>query len=185
MLRWLLTAVMTSLVVITPQENKPHAGQGKPQAGQPASAPATQPITRKPQQVDILQKLLERQARAEPIPAREPDSQATGRRTSGNGMGTSVDSATLLLEGTMLIERPGHFVLDGDRAEFVFTPDGSQRVLPAMEILRTQLLETLESEAQRGGTEFIISAEVTRYHKKNYIILRKVLRRVDNGNISP
>jgi hypothetical protein len=184
MICWLITTVAASVLVIAPQD-KPQTNQAAPPPARPATQPASQPTARRPAQVDILQKLLERQTRAEPIPARQPEGNAERRMVPDARAVTSPDGAPLMLEGTMVIERPGRLVVDGDRVEFVFSTDEYQRAAKTMEILRNQLLEAMEAEAQRGGGEFIVSGEITRYRNRNYLLLRKVLRRVDNGNLSP
>ncbi|MFO0837202.1 MAG: hypothetical protein U1D55_01650 [Phycisphaerae bacterium] len=97
----------------------------------------------------------------------------------------AAEDASLLLEGTMLVDRPGRIVIRGERAEFEFAPDASGKGARSMEILRTQLLEYMEREAAGGVSEFTVSAEVKRYRGRNTIELVKVARRIDHGNLGP
>ncbi len=199
MARWLVAAILASASLGTMgQESasrqtqsaapagsfKPAPTQTAPPASQPATQPTSEPTLRRPQQVDVLQKLLERQVRPEPILPEQPE-RRPGRKLPDANAVTASDGSPLLPEGTVLIERPGRLVVHEDRAEFVFAPDENHRAAATMEILKSQLLEAMESQAEGGDNQFIISAEVTRYHGRNYIILRKVLRRVPNGNLTP
>jgi hypothetical protein len=91
----------------------------------------------------------------------------------------------LLLEGTMLVERAGRLVRDGEKSMFEFVSEAGDEHLHSMELLPSQLLEAMENEAEQGGETFIVSGEVTRYRGRNYLRLVKVLRRVGHGNLAP
>jgi hypothetical protein len=54
-----------------------------------------------------------------------------------------------------------------------------------MEFNKNRWLEAMEAEAEAGVTEFIISAEVTRYRGRNYLNLLKYRRQISHGNLTP
>lgn len=150
-------------------------------ASQPTPAPATQPadaVLRQPEQADLLRKLLARRQRPEPILPRT-DGPSTAEAKVGP------DGHPLLVEGTFIAERPGRLEHEDGEAYYVFNLDGEGAGPRRIPILRNQLLELLEQEAQAGYQEFIVSADVTRYRGSNYLLLRKVLRRLSNGNLGP
>ena len=171
-----LTA-FTALLVAYPQE-KPKSDV-KPTDSQPASRPTdSSPTLRKPAQAEVLRNLLAQQDR--PVPVRPlPSGKAPAQASVGP------DGQPLLLEGTFLVERPGRLTHEAGRAVFVFHGDGEHTGTRSMPILESQLLETIEHEADAGYSEFIVSGEITRYKGRNFLLLKKVLRRVANGNISP
>ncbi len=177
MLRWIMTTIVAGLLVLQPQQ-KP-APEAKPADTQPASQPAdANPTLRKPSQAEILKNLLSRKDRAVPV---RPIPSGSGRSKPTVGP----DGQPLLLEGTFLVERPGRLIHENGRPSFVFQGDGESTATRSMVILESQLLETMEREAEAGYSEFIVSGEVTRYNGRNYLLLKKVLRRVANGNLGP
>lgn len=177
MIRWLLPALLMLTLIGSAQDASSPADQ--PPASQPATQPAEQQTTlRKPEQARMLQILLDQQDRPVPIKAQTA--------LSGGGPGESApDRIPLLLEGTLLVERPGRLSRDEERPKFTFRSESGSAGPRAMPILESQLLETMEREADAGFNEFIITAEVTRYRGQNYLLLRKVLRRTEHGNLSP
>jgi len=46
-------------------------------------------------------------------------------------------------------------------------------------------LEVMENEFETGVTEFVVTAELTRYRDRNYLLLRKCQRRISHGNLAP
>jgi hypothetical protein len=151
------------------------AADAKPATTQPAKREGT---LRKPEQAQILEHLLGQKdvvpLQPQTTPGRRPEQDAAGP-----------GAQPLLLEGTLLVERPGRYVEQSGRAVFICRVDTEDSAPRKMPILENQLLETMEREAQAGFSEFIVSAEVTRYRGKNYLLLKKVLRRASHGNLSP
>lgn len=152
-----------------------------PQA--PASRPASQPASRdagyrKPIQARELEPLLRGQEARPvlPTPVGREQELASARRAA---------EAALFLDGEPLVDRPGRLVRRGERCEFVFRLDDTSQKTATLELHRNQLLEAMEDEAESGATEFIVSGEITRYRGTNGLLLRKVLRRVSNGNVAP
>ena len=176
----LLIALAFTLVSAAPQE--PPAPI-PPADSQPTSQPAGSGSSlRKPQQAEILRKLLLQREPTQPI-LPTPDATTPAETASQPATGTS--PGQLLVDGTFIVERSGRLVIENNRALFVFHVDGDNLDLPAMELNPNQLLETMEREAELGFTDFVISAEVTRYRGHNFLNLRKVLRRIEHGNLGP
>jgi hypothetical protein len=165
-------------VVLIGQDKGAEPPATKPAESQPATQPADSSL-RRPQQVEVLKGLLGRQDRAAPV---RPEPQKRGPESAPSA---GADGQGLLLEGAFLSERSGRLVHEGGRAKFVFNVDGAGQSPRSIDILENQLLEAMEREAESGFGDFIISAEVTRYQGRNFLLLRKILRRVDHGNLGP
>ena len=180
MFRFLLATLIAGACVLDPPQEDVAAA--KPGESQPASQPAGQTVSpRNPTQARILQELLRdaEQTRPTPIlsdPGVEEDSPA--------GVGDGQKS--LLPDGYGLVERPGRLVRSGERVKFHFTSGSPAGDAPdVMEFNKNRWLEAMEAEAEAGVTEFIISAEVTRYRGRNYLNLLKYRRQIAHGNLSP
>jgi hypothetical protein len=178
MLSWILTAFCA--MCVAGQGEGPQQAPTQPAASQPSTQPAESGgILRKPAQANILKGLLRQAERPAPIRPAESAAPKKGGVTKG------ADGLPLLLEGTMLIERPARLIHEDGRAKLVLLTDADSQTPRILEVVPSQLLEALEREERAGFSEFIVSAEVTRYKDRNYLVLRKVLRRVGNGNVSP
>lgn len=181
MFRWIYVVACASLLVA----QTPPSGSTEPESpqSQPASRPAAPasglPV---PAQAEILKNLLGREARPTPIRPRESTELTTNEAAAA---GLDPDGQPLLLEGTFIVERPGRLVREGGRAKFVFYQQEGGTGPRHIEILQSQLLEVMEREAESGLTEFVVSGEVMRYRDRNFLLLRKILRRVDHGNLGP
>lgn len=187
--RFLIVLVLGALTASLGFVENPPAAE--PAAQAPASMPAateqapasSQPTgERTPRQLEILRDLLRERERPTPIIPPQP---RTTPAPVGRGMKpTDPADSRLLPDGASLIERPGRFVLEGQRAMFIVRLDGETEPR-ALELHRNQLLEYMERSATSGLNEFTVSGEVSRYRGKNYLYLWKVLERVSNGNIAP
>lgn len=133
---------------------------------------------RKPFQDEILMQLLREQEAPKAIPQQDP-STPDDLATRGPD-----DGRELLVEGTMIVERPAELETGAESVRLVIRLADGERTL-ALEPLESSLRELLERQAKQGATNFTISGEVTRYRGKNYLLLRKVIQRVDNGNLRP
>lgn len=176
--RFVLATLVAMSCALCLQEG-PDAGQ-QPSSSEPTSQPATRPSLRHPVQARIYEELLRdaEQSRHTPLLPVDPE---TGRTAAETGSGVP-----LLLEGTVLIERAGQLIRSGDRSEFRFEPGGrAGETSDTMEILKNRWLEAMEREAEAGVQEFVISAEVTRYRDRNYLLLRKYRRPISHGNLGP
>ncbi len=176
MLRVLI--VSACLVLVMGQTQNPPRATPTPADTQPTTRPApTNTVLRRPAQAEMLKGLLQRGQRPTPIRPEEPGGTATpAGTTAGEG---------LLLEGTFLVERPARLVQADGRAKLVFQTEGQPSGPRTMELIPNQLLEAMERESTAGFAEFIVTAEVTRYKGANYLLLRKILRRVEHGNLEP
>jgi hypothetical protein len=162
-----------------PTPRRPVASQ--PATTQPASAPRTM---RKPQQAEIIENLLRERERSSLILPQEPQA-VVGQELAASQPSSDRGTPGLLADGTTVVERPGQLAVEEGRPRFVFYAEGDEPKLRTMEILPNHLLEAMEREAQGGRSEFVISGEVMRYKGRNYVLLRKVLRRVGHGNLAP
>ena len=176
------------LLALAPQ-NPPSEMQEMPASSTSNSTPpASQPAgddedgRRTPRQIEILRDLIRERERPAPIiPSRQ---RADGETTRRIERGAAAADSRLLLEGTVIVERPGRFIIEDDRPRFTLTLPGEAESR-TMEFNRNELLEALERVARSGVNEFVISAQVSRYRGQNYLSLLKVLERVPNGNLSP
>ena len=173
---WILTVLCA--VTVAAQDERQKQPASKPADTQPATRPVESPgALRKPTQANILKGLLRQAERPEPIkPADTPKGPADVRGPDGQ---------PLLLEGTMLVERRGRLIHEEGQPKFVLYADAESSAPRTLEILPSQLLEAMEREEKAGFGEFIITAEVTRYKDRNFLMLRKMLRRVGHGNLGP
>jgi hypothetical protein len=133
---------------------------------------------RKPFQDEILKQLLREQEAPKVIPRHDP--------SSPDDLAEQPDTPDrrLLMEGTFLTERPAELVTSQAGLRLmVRLPDGDRSV--AIEPLENGNREALEREARRGASQFLISGEITRYRDQNFILLRKIVQRMDNGNLRP
>lgn len=182
MVRW-ATAAFVAALMWEPQDQPGKSAE--PPGNEPSATtrPADAGSTLKtPAQADILRQLLGREERPMPIRPLDFSAQPAGGVVAA---GVDAEGQPLLLEGTFVVERPGRLVREGGRARFVFHVDGAGKSPRTIEILENQLLEAMEREAEAGFSDFIVSGEITRYRDRNYLIIRKILRRVDHGNLSP
>jgi hypothetical protein len=178
MVSWILSTLCAALLVV--QNEGPSQTATRPADTQPDTRPAdTSGTLRKPAQANILKGLLRQAERPEPIRPIEAAAPKGGAAAKG------ADGLPLLLEGTMLVERPGRLIHEDGRAKLVLLADTNSQSPRTVEIIPSQLLEAMEREERAGFSEFIVSAEVTRYKDRNYLMLRKILRRVGNGNVAP
>jgi hypothetical protein len=180
MLRFVLAVVAVASCTLGAQEEK--GQQEAPPASQPASRPAERESPRDPIQAQIYEELLRNaeRPRAKPILSVEPGREGQEAEAAGG------PAASLLLEGTVLIERAGRLVRTGDRLAFHFKAGAlAEGATDTMEVLKNGLLEAMEAEAEAGVKEFVISAEVTRYRGQNFLLLRKYRRQTPHGNLGP
>jgi hypothetical protein len=175
----LIIAAICSLALAQQPTSQPAS---EPAESQPSTQPATRPTVRDPEQVEILKTLLNRQDRAMLVRPQAPEKPGQEMPTS---QATDPEGNPLLLEGTFLSERPGRLAHEDARAKFICYVDSGGQSPRTIEILPSQLLEAMEREAEAGFSDFIVSGEVMRYRGRNYLLLRKILRRVDNGNLGP
>jgi hypothetical protein len=88
-------------------------------------------------------------------------------------------------DGYLLVDRAGRMVHDGEWWTFVFESDSPVYQEPPMKLLPNRMLERMiyETQGASGNIVFVVSGEVTDFQNENYLLLRKLLRRRDLGNI--
>jgi hypothetical protein len=168
-----LAALVAIALWVVVQETQKPATQQAPAANQPAS----QPAGRTPEQAGVLKELLrsvDRPAAVAPEPIRSSTPSPTAKR----------DEA-LELEGTRIVDRPGRLIRGGERSSFKFTTADEKAFAAPLELLPNSWLEYLEREAESGEAEFIITAEVTRYRGRNYLLIMNYRRQISHGNLTP
>ncbi|MFH1746452.1 MAG: hypothetical protein ABIG44_05340 [Planctomycetota bacterium] len=164
-----------------PPDSKEAALGEPPATTQPTSAPATH---RRPSQAKIIENLLRDREKVKTILPQAPQSSVNTDVTSIQPFADQSDQ-NLLPDGTMLVERPGRLVREDGKSMFVFHSDTGTPQLQTMEILPNGFLEAMERRAEYGNAEFVISCEVTRYRNRNFVLLTKILQRVQHGNLRP
>lgn len=177
-----MTLLSISLVVATlfnANQQKPQPtsqpATTRPAASQPSRPPMTQ---RRPQQAAIYDQLLQRESIRPVVPTRGGEAATTNPAADQPEFASGVQ-----LEGQTVHNRRVRLARSGDRVELIFrSEDGGPTTLVALE---NQLLEVMERESESGAREFIITGELTAYRGKNYIRVLKVLRPLDNGNLTP
>jgi hypothetical protein len=88
-------------------------------------------------------------------------------------------------DGYLLVDRAGRMVHDGEWWTFVFESDSPVYQEPPMKLLPNRMLERMiyETQGASGNIVFVVSGEVTDFHNENYLLLRKLLRQRDLGNL--
>lgn len=180
MFRFVLASLIAATCVLEPSQAPNETTP--PAASQPASQPAGQTVSpRNPTQARILEELLRDAEQSRPTPILSAPDAGHGASAPALEEGTS-----LLPDGYPVVERPGRLVRNGNRVEFHFDSGGPAADAPSvMEFNKNRWLEAMETEAEAGVTEFVISAEVTRYRGQNYLNLLKYRRQVSHGNLAP
>ncbi|HEY3246150.1 MAG TPA: hypothetical protein VGM03_22630 [Phycisphaerae bacterium] len=154
---------------------------------------ATQPARREPPAVrtpsqpsaeDVLREFQKERPTNRPVlPSGEPGEQ---RVRSEPGAPTGATRARLT-EGYFLADRAGRLSREGQWWVFTFEAENpSLAPEPPLKLLPNRLLELMvrESESATNALTFIVSGEVTDFRGENYLLLRKLLRRRDMGNLS-
>jgi hypothetical protein len=161
-----------------PAAPKPTASEDETRTSAPISAE------------DILKEFERERPVAEPVLPR-PRPGETVVRESMPGDAPDVDlpeSRARFPDGYILADRAGRLVREGEWWVITFVADNhpDTRPEPPMKILPNRMLERMvrESEAATRSVEFIVSGEVTDFLGENYLLLRKLMRKRDMGNLS-
>lgn len=102
---------------------------------------------------------------------------------------SSADSSTVLTvpDGYFIVDRSVRLVREGDWWVIHFVADNNPESSPQMpmKLLPNRMLERMIHQSQVVSQyEYIVSGEVTRYMDENYLLLRKLMRRRDMGNLA-
>jgi hypothetical protein len=99
-----------------------------------------------------------------------------------------MSSRPRLPDGYILADRTGRLVRQDEWWVFSFVGDNNptESPDPPMRLLPNQMLERAVRETEGAGqrVEFIVSGEVTDFMGENYLLLRKLLRKRELGNLS-
>lgn len=149
-------------------------------------APATSQPTvdpRNPTQAEIYRELLREEERPTRILPSDPGrAEAASSATTGP---RAMRNSTLILEGTLIVDRPGRLLLGESSSMFRFATSDDVRFSRPLALNKNGLLEAMEREAEMGADDFFITANVARYRGENYLTLLKYRRQVPHGNLSP
>ena len=157
---------------------KPTASEDETQTSAPISAE------------DILKEFERERPVAEPVLPRPRPGETVVRESSPQGESDIElpESRARFPDGYILADRAGRLVREGEWWVITFVSDNhpNSRPEPPMKILPNRMLERMvrESEAATRSVEFIVSGEVTDFLGENYLLLRKLMRKRDMGNLS-
>lgn len=161
------------------------AQDSRPAMVQEGASAAPADSRRTPKQLDLLRELLRERERPAPIiPSRERTAAQQPRAARRALPGLEARDPRLLPDGAMIVERPARLIIDDARPRLMITVAGETEPR-TMEVNRNEWLEAMERAAGAGVSEFVITAEVSLYRGGNYVMLRKVLERLSNGNLAP
>lgn len=147
------------------------------------------PEVRTPVQVsaeDVLREFQRDRPKAQPLLPKAPGEETVAREPQGKGAGHG--SRLRLPDGYFLVDRAGRLVQADTWWVFTFVGDNNPDTNPdpPMRLLPNQMLERMirESQGTMQSVEFIVSGEVTDFMGDNYLLLRKLMRKRDLGNLS-
>ncbi len=164
------------------------AGTSDPSLAGATTRPAEADVsTRPPSAEEILQQLMRERPAGTPIAPSEPGHPAGAAEEVQplEAVTSHKPDRPLRPEGSMLVDRAGRLVREGNWWTFVFESNKTTSAEAPVRLLPNQMLETMEI-ASAGGTRsavFLVSGEITEFHGSNYLLLRKVLVRRDLGNL--
>lgn len=168
------------VVVLAPvvAQDSPPAATTRPAADASVSTP------RSPTDDAILKELLRERDRTPPPIQPVRIGRQAGQELKPQPV-ASLGDGQLILEGQTIYARPGRIAREGSETRFLFHAGNDQSMRYEMPINPSSLLELMENEADKGVTEFEVTADVKLYRGRNYLDLRKVVRRVSNNNVAP
>jgi len=145
---------------------------------------------------DILREFQKERPKAKPVLPSQPESNVNGlprgtdrmdeggpsRASTGAGRGLRMP------EGYFLVDRVGRVVRDDNWWVLHLVGDNNPNASPdpPLRLLPNRLLERMvrEVESSNEDLEFVVSGEITEFMGENYLLLRKLLRRRNVGNLS-
>lgn len=144
---------------------------GEPSPGQPAV----------PSAEEIQEAFEKARPRNVPIPPTPLPSTEETKPTDR----TELPTGARFPDGYLLVDRAGRMVREGEWWTFAFESDSPGYEEPPMKLLPNRMLERMiyETQGASGNVVFVVSGEVTDFQNENFLLLRKLLRRRDMGNI--
>lgn len=155
-------------------------------AGEKSDEPQ-QTTTTMPTQGELLRALREDRRASIPIPPTTPPDMP-GMEAPSNSIQPARppdETSALLPEGSFIVDRPGRLIREEDWWTFVYeSSDGKMQQAP-LRLLPSRQVELMEQSSAAGTRSivFLVSGEVTTFHGRNYLLVRKVLIRRDYGNL--
>lgn len=189
--RWLIAGLAGVAIAAGALRQSSSAAQAdnastKPKAVQdPAAIDPPNP----PSTFEILQKVMEKKRKATPaippsMPRTDP-SEPMPLTATQPSVNPRRSEHPRYPDGSMIVDRVGRIVKRDDGWYFVFESDKKVLREPPMRLLPNRYLQTMELYSANGTrpVKFRISAEVTDYKDKNFLLVRKVLKLHDTGNL--
>lgn len=154
-----------------------------------ASDSTSSTVSSQPVAKDVLNDLL-RQGPPVTPPTMQPQSLQSKRKKQAFESpvilptGKAAPRQKLLPEGHHISDRRGRIVRSGEQWVFVFESDGKALADPPITVLPNSWLEKIEVglTARGAGAIYRVSGEVTCYHGRNYLLLRKVLIELETSS---
>lgn len=150
-------------------------------AANPSTMPS-QPASTQPGVRETFQRLLEQSPPVTPvtetsIPSQPKDMGLPDQPPVTPSQGAALGGQKLLPEGHFVRDRRGRLIHIASQWMFTFESDGKALADPPILLLPNGWLEKMELDAgtRSDSVVFSVSGEVTVYHGKNYLLLRKVL----------
>lgn len=181
--------VLTAVTALTvtgawAQEKAEDRGHDTEQAGvDTREAAGGEPVSpAQPDPEEIIQRLQGDRLPNVPIP---PARDEQGSEEYFEPVSPSEELEPLLPEGAYLVDRAGRLVKRENWWTFVHEDQGRVVRSRPLRVLPSQLLETMEYASAEGTGDivFLVSGEITEFHGRNYLLLRKVLIRRPMGNL--
>lgn len=135
---------------------------------------------------EVLREFQLNRPAAEPLRPQAPGTSLEPRTPSEESQGAA--GLRRMPDGSMLVDRSGRLVREGMWWTITFVGDNNPNETPdpPMKLLPNQMLERAVRETQEGtrSVEFIVSGEVTDFMGENFLLLRKLMRKREMGNLS-
>lgn len=135
---------------------------------------------------EVLREFQKERPRAEPLLPQPPGDESVVREAAEPSARPGFGGR--MPDGYMLDDRVGRLVQDGPWWTIVFRSDNNPNVAPEppLKLLPNQMLERAIRETQGGArsVEFVVAGEITAFMGDNYLLLRKLMRLRDLGNLS-
>ena len=135
------------------------------------TAPSSQPAA--PNDPETILNALDKLPRSPIIPPKQFSDEAV----LPGGSEAEETPYRLRAQGLPVINRLGRIVGEGTWWKFIFESDGDPPGEQPVRLLPCRELEWMENASNNGkrAVKFLVSGELTEYHGRNYLLLRKVL----------
>ncbi len=161
-----------------PDSQTPPAEPEQPQP-EPPAPPADQPPGQ-PTQEEVLRAFEQDRPKNEPLTPVDVSLATPG----GKEDPAAKRPRARYPDGYMLTDRAGRISRDGQWYTFSFESTSAAFEEPPVKLLPNLMLERAAFEIQGSpNLVFVVSGEITDFNGENYLLLRKLLRRRDLGNL--